>query len=277
MAKYRHVQVQFWQDDFVITLTPEDKYFYLYLLTNTRSNQIGCYSLPKRMIEFETGYNRETVDKLIERFVNYGKIKYSEKTNEVFIFNWWRHNWTKSPKVETCILSEFQRVEDIGFKEELHSLLIDYGYRIDSLSIDLGEKEKSKNKKVKSKSNIYSPLEKDETPYEEIIRHLNSKSSKNFRHSTPKNKELIRTRWNEGFTLDDFKKVIDNKVADWLGTDYENYIRPVTLFSNKFESYLNENPKPKKAQGYLKPYDDEENKKYIEKKLKNEDFTPRRD
>ena len=269
MAKYRFVQVQFWQDDFILALIPEDKYFYLYLLTNTKSNQLGCYGLPKRMIEFETGYNRETVDKLIERFEGYGKIKYSEETNEVLINNWWRHNWTKSPKVETCILKEFEQVEDIEFKEELHSLLIEYGYSIDSLSIDLGEKEKIKKKKEKSNNNN-SPSKKDDIPYEEIIQYLNSKADKRFRHSTPKNKELIKARWNEGFRIEDFKKVIDNKVAEWLDDEHFNqYIRPSTLFGTKFEGYLNQKPiSGSKSKIEVIDSDREKRKEFIEAKLK---------
>jgi hypothetical protein len=46
---------------------------------------------------------------------------------------------------------------------------------------------------------------------------------------------------NEGFTVGDFKKVIDNKTAEWLDTKMEQYLRPETLFGTKFESYLNQN------------------------------------
>ena len=46
---------------------------------------------------------------------------------------------------------------------------------------------------------------------------------------------------NEGFNLDDFKRVIDIKVDDWRGTEFEKYLRPETLFGTKFENYLNQN------------------------------------
>ncbi|MDX1806780.1 MAG: DNA replication protein DnaD, partial [Paenisporosarcina sp.] len=45
MSKYRSVQVSFWQDAFVLDLTPEEKYFYIYLMTNSKANQIGIYEL----------------------------------------------------------------------------------------------------------------------------------------------------------------------------------------------------------------------------------------
>ena len=44
----------------------------------------------------------------------------------------------------------------------------------------------------------------------------------------------------EGYKLEDFIIVIDTKCDDWLGTDWERYFRPATLFGTKFENYLNE-------------------------------------
>ena len=79
MAKYRAIQVDFWEDGFVLDLTPEEKYFYLYLLSNSRTTQCGCYELPCKVIEMQTGYNRETVQKLLKRFEEYGKINYNEE------------------------------------------------------------------------------------------------------------------------------------------------------------------------------------------------------
>ncbi|MED4586702.1 replication protein, partial [Brevibacillus choshinensis] len=68
MATYRQVHTSFWQDGFVIDLTPEEKYFFLYLMTNSKTTQCGIYELPMRIIEIETGYNRDTIGKLMDRF-----------------------------------------------------------------------------------------------------------------------------------------------------------------------------------------------------------------
>lgn len=77
-----------------------------------------------------------------------------------------------------------------------------------------------------------------------IIDYLNDSTGKHFRHNTDKTKKLIKARIREGFTVDDFKKVIDIKVKQW-GKDNKMkiYLRPETLFGNKFEAYLNEEPK----------------------------------
>ena len=87
MAKYRAIQTDFWEDGFVLDLTPEEKYFYLYLLSNSRTTQCGCYELPYKVIEMQTGYNRETVEKLLQRFIEYEKIEYSANTKEILIKN----------------------------------------------------------------------------------------------------------------------------------------------------------------------------------------------
>ena len=63
MSIYRHVHINYWQDAFILDLTPEEKYFYVYLLTNSKTKQCGIYELPMRIIETETGYNRENIDK----------------------------------------------------------------------------------------------------------------------------------------------------------------------------------------------------------------------
>ncbi|GGP17279.1 conserved phage C-terminal domain-containing protein [Oceanobacillus neutriphilus] len=78
-------------------------------------------------------------------------------------------------------------------------------------------------------------------PYVEIINYLNDATGKKYRSSTNKTKTTIKARWNEGFRLDDFKKVIDTKTTEWKSdAKMSQYLRPETLFGNKFEGYLNQ-------------------------------------
>ncbi|HDR4685694.1 DnaD domain-containing protein [Bacillus cereus] len=120
MAVYRNVQVNFWQDDFVLDLTPEERYFYVYLLTCSKTTQCGIFPFPKRLAEMETGYNRETVDKLVQRFVDYGKILYDADTRELFVLNWLRYNPVTNTNVEKCVLRELKGVKN---KEFVHMFL----------------------------------------------------------------------------------------------------------------------------------------------------------
>lgn len=79
---------------------------------------------------------------------------------------------------------------------------------------------------------------------EEIINYLNNKIDTHYRTTTPKTKQLITARLNEGFKVDDFKTVIDNKYSTWFKDKKMcNYLRPETLFGTKFENYLNEKVK----------------------------------
>lgn len=81
-------------------------------------------------------------------------------------------------------------------------------------------------------------------PYRDVIDYLNQSTGKNYKSTTKKNQTVIRARSDEGFSLDDFKRVIDNKVAEWKGTKMEKYLRPETLFGTKFEGYLNQELQP---------------------------------
>ena len=79
--------------------------------------------------------------------------------------------------------------------------------------------------------------------YIDIVEYLNKKANKNYKHNSDKTRRFIDARLNEGYTLEDFKKVIDNKCRSWLNDERMNqYLRPETLFGTKFEAYLNEMP-----------------------------------
>lgn len=76
--------------------------------------------------------------------------------------------------------------------------------------------------------------------FSEIIDYLNNRAGTNYKASTKQTQSLINARLKDGFTIDDFKTVIDNKCTEWLGDEkMQDFLRPVTLFGTKFESYLN--------------------------------------
>lgn len=114
-------------------------------------------------------------------------------------------------------------------------------------------REKNKKLEIRHDDNVNSNITNNVTepiPYSTILDYLNAKTKKNFKPSGKKNKELIKARWNEGYQLEDFKKVIDIKVIEWLNdTKMDAFLRPETLFSNKFESYLNQKDIEAKTSG----------------------------
>lgn len=79
----------------------------------------------------------------------------------------------------------------------------------------------------------------DVVPYLEIIDYLNLKAEKRFK-CVPGHKKYIKARWNEGYRLDDFKRVIEIKSKEWLNTPAVKYLQPSTLFGTKFDQYLNQ-------------------------------------
>jgi uncharacterized phage protein (TIGR02220 family) len=77
--------------------------------------------------------------------------------------------------------------------------------------------------------------------YAEIVGYLNNTVGADFKASNKKTQSLINARMGEGFTVDDFKTVIDKKYHEWVKKpDMAQYLRPQTLFGTNFEAYLNQ-------------------------------------
>ncbi|MCY7891998.1 conserved phage C-terminal domain-containing protein [Bacillus vallismortis] len=258
MAKYRHVRTEFWQDPKVLEeMTPEDRYFYLYLLTNPFTTQIGIYSITKKQMAFDIGYSIESINSLMDRFQNHHRlVVYNSDTREIAIIKWGKYNLNKAGKpMMDCIEKELQEVKDKTLIElvyphipndairESFSRYVNDTYH-DTLT-SRGQKEKEKEKE-KEKDILSSKLDdtsskNDVIPYKLIIDLLNKVSGKNYRSTTQKTRSLIKARWNEGFRFNDFKHVILVKTQEWLNDPEMNkFIRPETLFGTKFENYLNQ-------------------------------------
>lgn len=107
--------MSFWTDSKTDEFSVEDKYFYLYLLTNPQSTQLGIYELSIKQAAFQLGYSVETVKVLLDRFENkYHMIVYSRETSEIAILNYLRHSVIKGGKpVEDCLIREMAKVQDI--------------------------------------------------------------------------------------------------------------------------------------------------------------------
>jgi DnaD/phage-associated family protein len=133
MAKYRQIYTEFWSDTFVLELTPEEKYFYLYLISNSKSTQSGIYEISSRTIETDTGYNRETVEKLIQRFCDYKKILYCEETKELMVINWIKYNVPNNQNTIKCIQKEILKVKNKVFVKVLFNKCLEIGLDADKI------------------------------------------------------------------------------------------------------------------------------------------------
>ncbi|MBP3930351.1 MAG: conserved phage C-terminal domain-containing protein [Peptostreptococcaceae bacterium] len=117
----------------------------------------------------------------------------------------------------------------------------------------------------KNNNNIYI--------YSRVIEKLNNSCATSYKASSKKTQSLINARLSEGFTENDFYKVIENKVSDWKGTEFEKYLRPVTLFGSKFENYLNEKQIKKKVVDSKQHGKFEEYSEFLAKREGNENIT----
>lgn len=135
MAIFRCVSPNFWSDPKVDDdFTPEDKYFYLYLLTNPHTTLSGCYELGNRQASRELGYNEETVDRLIYRMETvHNVIRYDKATKEILLLNWHKYNWSKSPKCLKGVEYSLQNIKSDAFRKYCaDTLSIQYRYSIDT-------------------------------------------------------------------------------------------------------------------------------------------------
>lgn len=191
MALFRHIRTEFWRDAKVLEeMTPEDKLFFLYMLTNGNTTQIGIYKIPKKQMAFELGYSVESINTLIDRFENHYKIiKYNPETRELAIKMWGKYNLVKGGKpIIDCVKKEVKEVKDKSLlayvaqyinkeeiKKEFEKIINDtYNDSLDSISTIGGQKEKeNKKENKKEKENEYetkySPVGKFKKLYEENV------------------------------------------------------------------------------------------------------------
>lgn len=174
----------------------------------------------------------------------------------VVIRHWRIHNYIRSDRFQSTLYQnekaqlEFDKSKTANIKSFTNGIqnVIPNGYQMDT-QVRLGEVSLDKDSldKVSLDKTTYTE-EKEEVPYKEIISHLNQKTGKRYSDKSNANRKLIKARWNEGYVLDDFKKAIDNMVAVWTETEYEQYLQPSTLFrESNFDRYINQTvnkPKP---------------------------------
>ncbi|MBU3159836.1 DnaD domain protein [Clostridium frigoris] len=155
MAKYRQLYTEFWSDDFVLELDPQEKLFYLYLLTNTKSTQCGIFQISPRLISLEAGYDKVLVAEMLKKFCDYKKILYCADTNEIMILNWIKYNIPNNVNVLVCIKKEAQNI-----KSKVLLKLLYEKYEVAGLDVDTIFKGLIVNVVPIDKNNL-SPMKED--------------------------------------------------------------------------------------------------------------------
>ncbi|MGQ7543977.1 phage replisome organizer N-terminal domain-containing protein [Streptococcus suis] len=177
-----------------------------------------------------------TVRAALQTFEQFGMIEIIN--NAITIPNWEKHQSVESmekarEQARKRVAKYREKQKQLANSNVTCNVTVTHG---NALDID---------KEIDKEEDIYNIC-----PIKEIIEYLNSATGKSYRYQSNSNKKIILARWNEGYKLDDFKKVIDNMVANWTGTEWEKYLQPSTLFrESNFDKYLNMVPiTPKPAQ-----------------------------
>ena len=139
-------------------------------------------------------------------------------------------NWIKLLEKKGYIKIEYIRE---GKEIKQRNIYVEVSINIDRVSI---KKEEVYQQKFKENTTSFNT-----TINKDIVEYLNLKTNSNYKHATEATVKIINARLKEGYTLEDFKTVIDKKTKQWLNDEkMSNFLRPLTLFGTKFESYLNE-------------------------------------
>lgn len=143
MATQRYISTSFWDDAWVQSLSPDEKLFYIYLLTNPLTNIAGVYQITDRRISFDIGFSEETIVKMWSRFDAGGKaVRIGEW---VVIPSWPKHQrWEKSQKIQSGIesilknlpTSVFKTLENIGYQYPIDRVSIPQAYPSNYIDTD---------------------------------------------------------------------------------------------------------------------------------------------
>lgn len=167
----------------------------------------------------------------------------------VVIKDWKIHNYIQNDRYKPSTLPE-RDLLNIQ-KDKTYTLKSDVS-RVDTECIQtvsigkdrLGKVRLGKDRKGKDRLDISCHVSHDDVDksHYEIIEYLNLKTGSKFKPTTKPYIQAIRQRLKEGYTVDDFKTVIDKKCKEWKGTKLEKYLTPKTLFApSHFDAYLNSN------------------------------------
>ena len=214
----------------------------LYYDLGMRADDDGFVNSPKKIMKM-IGASSDDLNVLILR-----KFIIPFEPGVVVIKHWRIHNYIRKDTYretqykEQKAQLEFDENNAYRIADTSRQLSVDESLTQDR--IELGNSKDSIGKESieieKDSIEIINPAKQDNIPYSEIIEYLNDRLGSNYKTSTEKTRTQIKARFKEGFTLDDFKVVIDKKINEWFGTDMQKYLRPETLFGTKFEGYLNQ-------------------------------------
>ena len=242
MAERRMMSKKIIDTDNFLDMPQSTQCLYFHLLL--RADDDGFIQSPKSIMRI-TGCKDDDLKLLVAKGFVIGF-----ETGVIVIRHWRIHNYVQSDRYSKSELPEAKRVE---LKNKVYEVVeqqinpdntcmdtkcIQNGYNLDTqIRID---KIREEENRIETLCHV-SHDDVDKSHFE-IIEYLNLKTGSKFKPTTKPYVQAIRSRLKEGYTVNDFKTVIDKKCREWQGTKLEKYLTPKTLFApSHFDTYLNSN------------------------------------
>jgi uncharacterized phage protein (TIGR02220 family) len=262
MARYRQIHCCIWNDDKFPFLSDDEQLVFFHLLTTPFGTPFGLYKTSIGALADEKRWDLKRYAKPFGKLLNMGFVKYDKRTLVLYIPRFMKYNPPANPNVVTSWLKQAQEIPDSPLKNEWYCALEwfakGFGKPLPeglangmANGMAIQEQEQRTGTENKRKETLSSRLDgaapdspsidKSDIPCTEIVSHLNQKAGKAFKAGNKITQKLIKARWEEGYRVEDFTRVIDLKCKEWLrDPKMAKYLRPSTLFGDKLEAYVNE-------------------------------------
>jgi len=225
---------------------PDKLRFYLLLLFKAGHSPATVYGVNLKQGQFLGGRNSLTTE-LNEGHRANSKHFVSGST----VYKWLQ--WLKTNNFidiestsEYSIITVFEAIDEDEQNAKVNIKRTSSEHQVNNERTSSGHKQEVKElrevKELKNKDDVeQQSSDQLKGQVHEVVLYLNSQTAKHFKATSKDTDKLIKARLHEGYTIDDFKKVIDIKSQQWSGTSMDQFLRPGTLFTaSHFESYLNE-------------------------------------
>jgi uncharacterized phage protein (TIGR02220 family) len=241
MAKLRSVNTKFWDDPFITELNPTEKLLFLYLITNSLTNLLGIYEISERKISFDTGMDIKTVRKGLERFGMVRKAFFVE--NYIILPNWLK-NQKLNANMKVAVEKEFNLLPEWLRNKVLSngSESLGNGYEtirnglqmVRQVEVEVEVEDKKEDEKE------YELKGKNKKIYIDFIKSFNSITGKKIRVPDKKFKGQLNARLDEGFTIDEILKAVENCKNDKYHMENPKYLTPEFITrADKLQKFLN--------------------------------------
>lgn len=185
MSKQRYLNTKFWDDSYIINKNPIAKLLFIYLLTNPLTNICGIYEISLRRIIFDTGIDKEMIEKILKRFEEDGKIKYKNGWVAIKKFTKYQKNNPKINRGIEILLKEVPKELMGWINIDKNRLSIDYR------SLSHPNTNLNTNTNLKEKKIVYNQLPKKN---KELSRDEIERNKQNITKSKDKFFKLIKDK-----------------------------------------------------------------------------------